>query len=51
MHKINEEYKYTHPHTHGMSVLTPQYTDGRIIVTIKSLATGQTMKVYLDEPT
>lgn len=25
MHKINEQYKYTHPHTHGMSVLTPEY--------------------------
>ena len=26
MHKINEQYKYTHPHTHGMSVLTPEYS-------------------------
>lgn len=28
MHKINEQYKYTHPHTHGMSVLTPEYSAG-----------------------
>lgn len=37
-------------HEQGNYEITPTYTD-QVVVTIKSLATGQTMKVYLDEPT
>lgn len=37
-------------HEQGNYEITPTY-QGQVVVTIKSLATGQTMKVYLDEPT
>lgn len=37
-------------HEQGNYEITPTYKD-QVVVTIKSLATGQTMKVYLDEPT
>lgn len=37
-------------HEQGNYEIAPKYT-GQVVVTIKSLATGQTMKVYLDEPT
>lgn len=36
----------------GELVQSPEYSNEQgVVVTIKSLATGQTMKVYLDEPT
>ena len=37
-------------HEQGNYEITPTYK-GQVVVTIKSLATGQTMQVYLDEPT
>lgn len=37
-------------HEQGNYEITPTY-QGQVVATIKSLATGQTMKVYLDEPT
>ena len=50
----SEELKQNHyirrSHEQGNYEIIPTYTD-QIVVTIKSLATGQIMKVYLDEPT
>ncbi len=37
-------------HEQGNYEIIPTYK-GQVVVTIKSLATGKTMKVYLDEPT
>ena len=37
-------------HEQGNYEIIPTYK-GQVVVTIKSLATGQTMQVYLDEPT
>ena len=37
-------------HEQGNYEIIPTYKD-KVVVTIKSLATGQTMQVYLDEPT
>lgn len=47
---MNKTHYERRSHEQGNYEITPTYTD-QVVVTIKSLATGQTMKVYLDEPT
>ena len=47
---MNKTHYERRSHEQGNYEITPTYTD-QVVVTIKSLATGQTMQVYLDEPT
>lgn len=47
---MNKTHYERRSHEQGNYEIIPKYKD-QVVVTIKSLATGQTMQVYLDEPT